>query len=215
MKIDLITVQPKWVDYPLFRKLIKENRGLFNKVIIVFTDQTGEKDISNEVMEKMKHDDVSFMISPQLQSGEDWRHVATTLALNLSDSDWILFFEQDMFPKEGFWERLFAGMVQYDVVTIATGDRLHPACFAIKREILDKTCKNFAPDYVSVDHFGMIQRDLETKLKGTKILILPEYLYYHMNGLTNNLWLKEHNETPNYKPEEFEDYLIKCKENDN
>jgi hypothetical protein len=67
---------------------------------------------------------------------------------------------------------------------------MHPCCLLIKRELLDKTNKDFRahPEILGSDHFAMITRDAE-KL-GAKITTLEDLGYkewedyYHLGGLT-------------------------------
>lgn len=128
--------------------------------------------------------------------GIDWRQAETEPCLEQSDAEWILFLEQDFFVDD--WPKLLHRLeVEMDEGADMIGwwnpsafPYVHPCFLLIKRELLDKTKKDFRahPEIDGCDHFAMITRDAE-KL-GAKIVKLQDMGYkdwenaFHMGGLT-------------------------------
>lgn len=208
--IDLIVTWPTHLDYPLFRQLIKKDRKQFNKVFVVFTEMNaGTADYKQYIKEAMAKDRVTFVEPEPSKAGSDWRNVAINSALPLSDSEWIYFCEQDFIPAEGFWREVHDLQTRVDVFGHYQGDRLHPCCLFIKRELLDRTKKDFGADPDNgFDHFGKLQRDLGKQ--NCIIGVVKSNLGHHMNGLSQNLFMLQKGEEPNYKPPEFEEYCNEC-----
>ena len=208
LKPDLLCVWPKHIDYPLFRKFIKENRDEFNKVIVIFSDMAVDLNYSTYVRQAMKDDRVMFKNIKRAETGKDWRNEAIHEALLLSTSDWIAFWEQDFIVKEGFFREVKALSQRVDVFGYYQDERLHPCCIYIKRALLDKTCKDFSPIPDISDHFSRIQRDLEKK--DILIGVIPHRIADHLNGLSQNIHILQEGGEPNYNPEAFRKYCEEC-----
>lgn len=214
IKPDVIVSWPKNNDYPLWRKFIRDNRERFNKVIVVFMNPNQGRDYSSHVVLAMQKDEVTFLSSPELKSGEDWRNVAVHEALKHSDSELVWFTEQDFFPSDKFWDYV-ESYSEYDVTGVMQGSRIHPCSLFISKEILAKTCMDFSAGN-GVDHFGLIQKDIENVGKLITFTAIPNYpnevdkLYKHLNGLSHNWTLLSLGQEPNYEKAEFIDYLAKC-----
>lgn len=211
--IDLVCAWPIGFDYPLFRQFIRENRYRFHRVVIVWTDNHNGLDLQKNIEQVMAKDDIAFLQAPSRDGDQDWRDVAMKKALSYSQSQWIFFTEQDFFPKEGFWDFIDTAMRATDMVYVNDNGRIHPCCFFIKRKVLELTSMNFgAKPEDWGDHFGLIQKELEEMKDAFLARSIPNELYYHMNGLTHNLFLTQRKQKVNYKPEEFKAYLKDCKE---
>jgi len=133
--LDIVTVWPRGIDYPLYRQFIKQNRSQFNKVIIVFTESWNGNDFRDWIKKDMS--DCVFMDSPN-EAG-DWRNIATNTALTVSDSSDILFLEQDFMilnPSE-FFRIMKNGYFQ--MVCYREGARLHPAMIRVQSAIVKVT----------------------------------------------------------------------------
>lgn len=209
MIADLIIVWPSNVDYPLFRSFIRQNRTLFNRVIIVFSMSYSGDDFTHFVNESMKDDACIILRSPEVKSGEDWRDVAVNYALNFAQLDWIWFWEQDFFVMDDmFWREVDKLSITSDVIGIDVSGRLHPCCLAIKRSILYKTRLRFGIVPNKLDHFGMIQQDLEAI--NAAISYIPEKYWYHMNGLSHNYYLAHEKKEVTYEPTRFAIYMQQC-----
>jgi len=213
IKPDIIVTWPKNNDYPLWREFIRDNRYRFNDIIIVFMNPNQGPDYSDEVRNFMEPDYAKFIESPAIGSGEDWRNVAVNAGLFHSiNANWIWFTEQDFFVlDDGFWSEIYQKASEYDVIGIAQGQRLHPACIFITREALGKTKRNFGIVEGEADHFGQLQKDIEGQEMARCYLMDPPGIgYKHFNGLSHNWTLLARGEEPNYEKEDFYKYLEAC-----
>lgn len=209
---DLILSWPRNCDYPLFRQYIRDHRELFNEIIIVFTETNQGEDYREFIKQSMHQDHILFVQSPDIKSGEDWRDVAIHSALLHSyNAEYIMFIEQDFFMTDRFWEEVeeMQKTNNYDVIGVMDSVRMHPCCMIFKRVALNKTCKNFGIVPDRLDHFGLIQLDIENLQNGLRFGRIEDNLYTHMNGLSHNLTLVYNGEMPNYRKEEFDQYLTK------
>lgn len=207
---DAIVTWPRHLDYPLFRKCVKENRDKFNKLIIVFTDMNvRDPDYRLYVREAMKEENILFLDCLPAEAKEDWRNKAVNMALTVSDSEWVWFWEEDFIPVPELWREVKDLMQRVDVFGRYQERRLHPCCLFIKRKLLDRTSKDFSayPDK-GMDHFGLIQKWLESHDIITGV-IFAQY-GYHMNGLSQNLHMLQTGLEPNYAPPEFKKYVQDC-----
>jgi hypothetical protein len=214
-KPDLIITWPRNTDYPLWREFIRNNRTRFNNVIIVFMNPNTGTDYREFIRKVMFKDFVLFVDSPEPKTGEDWRNIAVHAGLFHSlHSEWLWFTEQDFLPIETDDERDFWSEVEHgvnegnSVIGVKDQTRLHPCSLFIKREALNITCKDFGIVPNKLDHFGLIQRDIEiTKLP---TFIVNERYYYHMNGLSHNFRLVAEGLEPNYEVRKFRKYMEDC-----
>lgn len=211
MICDVIVSWPINCDYPLWRQFIRDNRTKLTEIIIAFTQiQGGGVDYRDFIKEAMQPDYVHFLDAPTPRGDEDWR----TLAINASllhsyNAPWVWFTEQDFYPKEGFWDEVEKYEAEgADVIAVYQGSRMHPCCIFVKREVLNKTHKDFGIIRDVADHFCKIQTDLENAKANIKI-IDPKY-YYHHNGLSSNWSLLNDNQPPNYQPDIFKKWLDDC-----
>lgn len=209
IKPDLIITWPRNNDYPLWRHYIRQNRDLFNKVIVSFMETNSGYDYRQFVYTAMAVDRITFLPAIIPASGQDWRDVSVNDSLKNSESEWVYFTEQDFFPKDGFWESVEMAFFQgAEVIGVSDAGRLHPCSLLIKRSVLDKTGKYFGIGPGRYDHFGKIQQDLAEIQP--KTAIITDDLYKHYNGLSHNFSLLSGGQQPNYKPEDFGDYIKQC-----
>src|SRR3990167_7118095 len=161
---DLLVAWPRNCDYPLWRRFIRKNRARFNEVVIVFTETSSGDNYWDFVRQAMAPDGVTCLYSPNPGSGQDWRNVAMHHALSHSlKSQWIWFTQEDFYPGAGFWADVERGVADNsEVIAAFEGNRMHPCCIFIKRELLDRTSKNFGIVPGRADHFGALQSDLAT-----------------------------------------------------
>jgi len=211
MITDLIVTWPRNCDYPLWRQFIRDNRTRFNEVIISFMETNQGEDYRLELTEMMRNDYVLTIQPPLIIAGEDWRNASINSALLHSyNAPWVWFTEQDFFPKDGFWEEVQRMQDEgCNVIAVYQGDRMHPCCIFMKREILNKTHKNFGIIPDMADHFSLIQKDLES-IDDSIIGVISPKLYTHMNGLSHNWSLLVSGQMPNHNPDQFFDYLMSC-----
>ncbi len=212
--IDLILCWPDNGDYPLFRQFIHDNRALFGKVIVVFTQTYIRPNISTFIVKAMREDNVLLLNSPHdpiNHPEDDWRNIAVNEALKYSNASHVLFIEQDFIIKD--LAQFNAAICDYiqsgeEVIGVMDKDRLHPCYLLMKRSFLNRLTPDFSahpPDY---DHFGSIQKQLESRHH--KPAIIPESLYLHLNGCSSNWNLILSGQQPNWQPEQFKTYLSEC-----
>ncbi len=211
MKPDLIVAHPLHLDYPLFRHQIRKYRNRFEKVIIVFTQMNAGHDYSGFVKDSMNEDHVTFINSFRVDGNEDWRDVAVKKALNFSESSWIFFTEQDFFMKKDFWKEVDeAFSYNSDVIYANQDGRMHPCCIFIKRGVLEKTSKNFGVVRDISDHFGLLQKEIREAEPPFMVFTIQPKAYKHLNALSQNMYMLQTGQKPNYQEGEFKKYLSKC-----
>lgn len=210
---DIIVTWPRNNDYPVWREFIRDNRYRFNEIIVVFMEPNQGPDYSSFIKEAMQPDYVHFVDSPPIRPGEDWRNVAVNAGLIHSyNAPWVWFTEQDFYVLDDkFWFEVYEKSYEFDVIGIAQGPRLHPACIFIKREALDKTRRNFGIVPGVSDHFYQFQEDIENEKMARCYFSDPAGLgYKHFNGLSHNWTLLANGGEPNYEPDDFYKYLEAC-----
>jgi len=182
MTIDLLLIWPRHLDYPEWRKWLKEHRVKFAKIIVIFTNMSYNlPDLRNSVKAQMEKDNVIFDDNNPVSGNEDWRNVATNKALKYSNSEWVFFTEQDFHPKEGFWEYMDKMLTQNKTFGAVVGTRLHPCCIFVPRKVLNQTSKNFSVIKDVADHFSILQQELP------EFEAIPDYLYSHEGGLSQKM----------------------------
>lgn len=209
MKPDLIVSWPTHLDFPLFRERIHKDRNQLHRVTISFTNmQTAFPNYRPFIEKQLKDDKVIFVDPEPIISGKDWRHVAVTKALKEAAGDWVWFTEPDFTPLGDFWKEVQGLAERNEAFGYYQGDRMHPCCIFVKRELLDKTSQDFAAyPNKNYDHFGKLQHDLELR---TNPGLIHQYLGEHMNGLSQNIYLLMVGQEPNYEPERFKEYCREC-----
>ena len=194
MNIDVISQYCVYNDYPIFRYNTQKHRDNFRKVILYPSRHHGVIDL--EGFSKKNFPQVTWVEPVPIDYGvEDWRQAETIPCLKQSDADWILFMEQDFFVKD--WDKLYTmlafNMKFYDAIgwwNETAFPYLHPCFFLIKRELFEKTQKDFSahPEIPGCDHFAMLTRDIE-KAHG-KLRTLQQMGYknwetaFHLGSLT-------------------------------
>jgi len=206
--MDIIVSWPRHIDYPLWRQQIHDNRSLFNKVIVVFTDMKTAKDYREFIKMVMDGDNITFVDSDPWTGEDDWRNKSVNTGLRYSDSEWVWFTEQDFFWKEGFWDLVTKHMDATSVVAMLVQGRMHPACIFAKRLLIEQTRKDFGVTKDISDHFGKFQEDIE-HLAISKHFLSEEF-YVHMAGLSERMLLMKDSKNVLYYPEEFKRYCEDC-----
>lgn len=211
---DVIVSFPFHTDFPLWRQQIHDNRPLFAKVIIVFTNMNVQKDYREFIKMTMKDDNITFVDSDPVASPDDWRNIAVNTGLRFSTAEWVWFTEQDFFWKEDFWPAVYRHASDVSIISVSVDGRMHPCCIFIRRQMLEEhTRKDFGVVPNISDHFSKIQEDL----KDRTTVWLADNLYTHMSGLSQNMYLltcrkffgKDPNEVMTY-PKEFKKYCEDC-----
>lgn len=210
--VDVIISWPKSMDYPLWREFIKVHAPMyFNRVFIVFTETNLGIDYSDFIQHDLVGDQFCFMYPEPIQDREDWRNQAVNMALDESKANWVWFTEQDLFiTAPSFWPIIRLALQKYDVIGYKDGPtRLHPSNLWVKRAVINKTNRDFGIVPDRLDHFARFFT--QVRLSGALIKHIKEQQdgghFYHMNGLSSNLSLIQKGEKPNYKEDEFKEYI--------
>jgi hypothetical protein len=210
--IDLITVWPRHLDYPLFRRLVSRNRSHYQRLIVNFTGLTTSQTIEQYVRETLHH---ALFTTPTGAQG-DWRHEATLRGLELSQAPYVLFIEQDFLIRE---PGLFFGRLQEAItggkslIGFKEHGRVHPACLLVKRDLLERTSKDFSAGEAGHDHFWCVTSELEAlaELVTLEVLGLERGRdWLHLAGLTHNYDLMLRGSPVNYYPTQFALYNLVC-----
>src|SRR3990167_4778714 len=196
--IDLLTQYCCHCDYPIWRNHLKKYRHLFNKVILYPNEYYRDLDFKDFSKEVLKETWVEGHTINWSEPGIDWRQAEVEPMLELSNSEWVYFNEQDWFVKD--WDKFYEAVFKaIDDGADAIGwmnptnfPYLHPCCFFVKREFLNKTKLDFRchSEFNGGDHFCMITKDL--KELGAKIVTLEDLGfkywedYLHLGGVTSN-----------------------------
>jgi len=202
--IDIIQTWPNNIDYPEHRLWLNRMGGIFNKVIIYINEQN----IEGWDFTKFVKDNVEAIFPKEVPvDGRDWRDVATHECLKHSDAEWIWFIEQDFLMDVEFTDKIELAMKSFDTIGFIDHNRLHPACWLVKRSLLEKTCKDFGahPD-VGFDHFAEVTIEARSLGRWTtfgELGLLEDKDWYHHAGLTSNYMLAQQGKKPNYNPKEF------------
>lgn len=219
----MIVTNPYSIDYPLWRKFVKDNRDLFDQIIIGYYQDYRKFNFRDFIMESMP--DATHVDCGIVPGGEDWRNWCVNPALKKSKSDWVLFLETDFIADRSFYEDLFSKIENYDVAGYSDkerttswqgelGDwsatvRLHPAFILVRRSLIEKTSKDFGahPD-INRDHFGVFTEELRPLVADDKFYDLNKRNdWKHYAGLYSNYMLVQAGNEPNYRPDEFRAYV--------
>jgi len=216
--MDLIITWPVSVDYPNWRSFIRLNRFRFEKVVVSFSETNYGNDYRNFVIEAMAEDDITFLFPENCRNilfnnNADWRNNSINACLEVSNSDWVWFTEQDLFIKDNnlFWDIVSDKINNFDIIGHRVNNdtsRYHPFCLFVKRDIIEKTQKYFGVVPDVWDHFAFFSHEIDDVT--SKIKLLDGDLFYHMNGLSYNFYLMSVGIPITYYPDEFYSYLKNC-----
>ncbi|SRR6266581_5066497 len=205
MKKSLIVCWISNNDYPLFREWLEKYHSFFDEIIIHWDIMFRFPFYNAFIQSSLSHiPNIKFLDMVQRELGvDDWRHAATTEMLRHATGDWIISIEQDWFSKD--WDRLLNASEQamknsdlFGWYNPTNFPYIHPAYFFIKREMLEKTRKDFSPhaEINGADHFAMITRDALDN--GAKLIKLQDLGFvtdkldpretdcFHLGGVNQN-----------------------------
>lgn len=202
-KADVITCHPRDVYYPFWVYQMNKNRELFGRIIVMMTQTSSNRDYTQYLKSHLNN---GTIIEKYEDRGIDWRNAAINKALKYIVSPSVLFLEQDFLVKEDFFRRLLEQGETHNAVGFRDNARFHPACFLVKKEIIDKTNKDFSANPPTGDHFSIFSDELINLGEWTTLeeLDLPDW--YHLAGLTQNYRLA----TNFFKPRQFYTYNQGC-----
>ena len=193
--IDVISQICVFNDYPIYRQLLTKYRDKFNKIILYPSRHHGVIDMEEFMRRTFPETWVTGHEIDWTTPNIDWRQAETEPCLELSDAEWILFMEQDFFVDD--WDKLWKDVEKAMETSDMIGwwnetafSYVHPCFLLIKRELLEKTHKDFRahPEIYGCDHFAILTHDVQ--FLGAKITKLQDLGWkewenaFHMGGLT-------------------------------
>lgn len=189
-----ITVHVTWpihMDYPIWRYQMKKYKKFIQHGIVSLSDNHETDNYSTEIKSLMGELGYPTFDPPVLKDSDDWRNKAIRSSLNAIQTEWVWFTEQDFIIRnERFFELVEQASHDCDFFAYEDQHRLHPACLFVKRELLEKTSRNFSPIVDKFDHFYTFTQELKEKAHRWGTLddwgLLPYEDFYHMTGLTHN-----------------------------
>lgn len=203
MKPNCLVVWPTHLDYPVFRHNLNRFQKYFSSVWIAFSRNDREINLSNFVRASLPF--CHFAEDPR--NKYDWRDSAVNEALRqITTDEPICFIEQDFLIKdETFFEKVFEN--EHDFIYYQEGSRIHPAFAVVKRELVEKTSKDFSV-YPPGDHFYKFFSELPKGENITDLGVVNKVDFYHMAGLSHNYTNFEYGD-PFYHPANFIYYNYK------
>jgi len=222
---DIIVTACMSMDFPLWRKLMEEQRHAFSSIYNVFYNDNRIWDFSPFIKQHTDHFITSLDCTYDY-SAADWRDSCVNLALEHSANEWVLFTEQDFYPHDAvtFYANVFDRAEEFDVIGFVDergdkpwqfGVRLHPAFLLVRRSLIDQTTKNFANNEgFAPDHFGRFCDELLAQAPRFASLEslgeLPGEDWTHWQGVVSNYFLVDQDQPPNFQPAEFQRYVELC-----
>lgn len=216
MKPDALLTWPVNCDYPLWRGWLARDRGRLGRVLVCMSPHAG-RDLSGWTRPRLEALGVQ-VLDPE-PDGE-WRDRAVNRMLDLSDSEWVWFTEQDLEITDPILWGIFRGMAEQgaEMMGVRRDQRWHPCCLLVKRARVDATTRYFGPE--PVDHFYTFGRELEAAgtVRSDLEAINPRMLR-HLAGLSRNHQIIEEGPRASgvplkpqelYHRDEFADYLRRC-----
>lgn len=202
IKPSVLVTQPLHLDFPVFRWNMERFRDYFRDIYIGFSNHY----IENQDLSNFIRDHLPFCRFVDVKrTRDDWRDDAVNCLLDAAPKDGhILFFEQDFLIKDStFFDKVFRD--DLDFLYYKEGERIHPAFAVVKRELIDKTSRNFAVCPPG-DHFYCFFKELGEQIPhGVNIAnlgVTNRLDYFHMNGLSQNYQNFKYDE-PFYHPINF------------
>ena len=112
MNIDIISQICIYNDYPIFRQLLTKYRDKFNKIILYPSRHHGVIDCE-QFLRKVFPETWVTGHKIDWTTAPDWRQAETEPCLELSNSEWVLFMEQDFFCDDCYsffllWHKMFS-----------------------------------------------------------------------------------------------------------
>lgn len=203
MKKSLLISWISCCDYPLFRAWLEKYYVFFDEIIIYWDLQFKFPFFNAFIQQSLARiPNIRFLDHVERDYGStDWRQVATTELVRQAHGDWIISIEQDWFAKD--WPKLLAtlevAMEENELIgwmNPTNAPYVHPAFFAIKRDLLKATTQDFSahPEINGSDHFATITYDAQRL--GAKIMSLQDLGFncdfnpisdmFHLGGVNQN-----------------------------
>ena len=224
MKKSLIVSHITACDYPLWRQWIRTWGVNYFDEIIIYMDVQMRYPFYWAFVEQdlAQFPEIKFLDPVPVE--KDWRATSTTELLKHATGDWIFSIEQDWVCRN--WGEHFGAMSEslnnsdfFGWWNPTNNPYIHPSYFFIKRELLEKTSKDFSahPEVNGSDHFGTVTYDV--KNIGGKIMSLQDLGYtcdfssnsncFHLGGVNQNVLNAFTPDFEFHRPEAFSVYNYK------
>ena len=193
-----LIVQPKHLDFPIFRYNMHRFKKYFSSIWIALSDHyVPNQDLGNFCRAQLPF--ANFIEFERTRP--DWRDDAVNNLLDKTkDEKYILFFEQDFLIKDdSFFEKVFKDDV--DFAYYKEDQRIHPAFALVKRELIEKTSKNFSA-WPPGDHFYKFFNELPEGIDIEHLGVKQREDYIHLAGLSQNYQNFKYGD-PFFKPNNF------------
>lgn len=193
----VLIVQPRHIDYPIFRYNMLRFQKYFESVWIVFSQHHQEDDYSGFIRANLPF--ANFIDAER--KGSDWRNDAVNQALDkMGDKQHIMFLEQDfLFKDDSFFEKVLGSDQRF--IYFKENERTHPAFAIVDRRDIEQTRKNFSA-IAPYDHFKLFFDDLGEGTDIETLGVRSRDDFYHMNGLSQN-YMNFLYDDPIYRPINF------------
>lgn len=208
--ISVVISWPDSFDFPYFRKNLSELQKYVDEVVVCFTVH-GNHPLREWLTQHMP--ECRFLSDADaVHYPGDWRNKSTNWMIDNSKGDWLLSLEQDFFIKDyqNFFTKVKEAMQKYEAISFPEGQRWHPAFFLVKREVLEKTNRDFSVQGTDKDHFWYVTKQLKglaqayTDLNSIGLHYMDDW--FHMAGLTENYFAPK----PYYRMDDFHAYNDAC-----
>lgn len=203
---DIIVTWPLHLDFPLFRYNMVKYREYFRSLTIVLSNHHMDRDYSNFIRVQLPF--ANFI--DYKGNDKDWRNGTVNAGLDVMPKDGnVLFLEQDFFWTDKFLDNVLKDWS--DFIYFNEGNRVHPAFAIIKRELVDKTSRDFsAYPETHGDHFGKFFSELIIGVNIKELGVKKNVHYWHMNGLSQE-YMNVKNDQPFYNRDDFTYYNHECR----
>ncbi|PWU04804.1 MAG: hypothetical protein C5B43_04160 [Verrucomicrobia bacterium] len=204
IKPSCLLVWPLHLDFPVCRWNLERFQDYFNGIYIGFSQHHIEnQDLSNFIRSKLPFAHFVEII----RTRDDWRDDAVNCLLDVMPKDgYVCFLEQDFLIKDKtFFEKVFRK--EHPFMFYQEDQRIHPAFSVVRRDLVDKTSRNFAVCPPG-DHFYQFFNELPFGINIEDLDVHKREDYYHMAGLSQN-YMNYTYEEPFFHPNNFLYYNYK------
>ena len=190
--------QPIHLDFPIFRYNMERFQKYFSSIWIALSNHY----VVNQDLGNFERANLPFANFVEFErTRPDWRDDAVNNLLEkVPNEKYVLFLEQDFLIRDdSFFEKVFKDDVGF--AYYKEDQRIHPAFALVKRELVDKTSKDFSATPPG-DHFYRFFQELPGGIDIEHLGVKNREDYVHLAGLSQNYQNFKYDD-PFYKPNNF------------